>query len=202
MTTVTRATLFLSLLLAVIAAEAETSFDYFQFSYDSVVIDFDDDNLEGDTWGFDLSREFGDRWLVQAGFDRSLFDARDAYRPRQDEFSLALGKAVTVNEKTDLYGLLGYGLSESDLATGNETEHGLLATVGVRHTPIERLQLDAALGFRNFDNPVAEVGREVSVSGLLRWYVTEAASIGLGFNYGEYDYAWTTNVRFDFDTNW
>jgi hypothetical protein len=188
----------ISALLGSVNARAQSGYDYFELSYDSVVIDIDRYEYEADGYGFSVSKEFADRFLLLAGFKHFEYDAVDDFEMQQDLYSLGIGYHMPLLDSLDGYGQLLYGGADSELATGGEWDAGLEAALGLRFRPLHNLEFDGSLRFTGYEDPISFTGPELSVTGLMRWYVTEASSIGLGGNYGEYQYSWLGTFRVDF----
>jgi len=195
---VTNIMVVLSLLFA-FSSYAQTEYNYLNFNFDALEIDFDDRQLKADGYSTAFTKDYGDRFLLLAGFKRYLFDEHDMYRMRQDTYNIGIGRRIPLTERSDVYGQILYSAAESELPSGIEGDHGLEVVLGYRTLPFTNFEVETSLRYIGYADPIALTGSELSVTSQARWYLSDLVSFGVGANYGEYETSWFGNFRISFD---
>lgn len=188
----------LSLLFA-FSSYAQTEYNYLDFNFDALEIDFDGHQLKADGYSIAYTKDYGDKFLLLAGFKRYLFDEHDMYRMRQDTYNIGVGLHMPLTEQSDVYWKILYGAAQSNLPAGNEHDQGLEAVLGLRTLPFTNFEVEASLRYIGYEDPISLTGPELSVTGQARWYLSDLVSFGVGANYGEFETSWFGNFRLSFD---
>ncbi len=178
---------------------AQTEYNYFDFKFEALEIDFETYQLNADGYSIAFTKDYADRFLLQAGFKRYLFDEHDLYRMRQDTYNLGVGLHLPLTEQYDVYGKILYAAVQSDLPSGKEDDQGLEAILGLRMMPLASFGIEASLKYVGYEDPISLTGPELSITGEARWYLSDLVSLGVGANYGEYETSWYGNFRISFD---
>ncbi len=188
-----------SSLLFTLNSYAQTEYNYLDFNLGALEIDFDGHQLKADGYSIAFTKNYGDKFLLLAGFKRYLFDEHDMYRKRQDTYNIGVGLHMPLTEQYDVYGQILYSAAQSDLPSGHEHDQGLEAALGLRTLPFTNFEVEASLRYIGYEDPISLTGPELSVTGQARWYLSDLVSFGIGANYGEYETSWFGNFRISFD---
>lgn len=188
-----------SSLVCALNSYAQTEYNYLDFSFEELEIDIGDQQLKADGYSIAFTRDYGDSFLLLAGFKRYHFDEHDMYRMRQDTYNIGIGRRIPLTERSDVYGQILYSASESDLPSGIEGDHGLEVVLGYRTLPFANFEVETSLRYIGYADPISLTGPELSVTSQARWYLSDLVSFGVGANYGEYETSWFGNFRISFD---
>ncbi len=188
-----------SSLIFALNSYAQTEYDYLDINFDALEVDFESFQLKADGYSIAFTKDYGDRFLLLAGFKRYLFDEHDLYRMRQDTYNIGIGLHMPLTEQYDVYGQILYGAAQSDLPSGNEHDQGLEAVLGLRTLPFTNFEIEASLRYIGYEDPISLTGPELSVTGQARWYLSDLVSFGVGASYGEFETSWFGNFRLSFD---
>ncbi len=188
-----------SSLLFTLNSYAQTEYNYLDFNLGALEIDFDGHQLKADGYSIAFTKNYGDKFLLLAGFKHYLFDEHDMYRMRQDTYNIGVGLHMPLTEQYDVYGQILYSATQSDLPSGNEHDQGLEAALGLRTLPFTNFEVEASLRYIGYEDPISLTGPELSVTGQARWYLSDLVSFGVGASYGEFETSWFGNFRLSFD---
>lgn len=177
----------------------QTEYNYLDLNFDALEVNFENYQLKADGYSIAFTKDYGDKFLLLAGFKRYLFDEYDSYRMRQDTYNIGVGLHMPLTEQYDVYGQIFYGAARSDLPSGNEHDQGLEAVLGLRTLPFTNVEVEASLRYIGYEDPISLTGPELSVTGQARWYLSDLVSFGVGANYGEFETSWFVNFRLSFD---
>lgn len=188
-----------SSLLLTLNSYAQTEYNYLDFNFDALEVDFDNYQLKADGYSIAFTKDYGDKFLLLAGFKRYLFDEHDLYRMRQDTYNIGVGLHMPLTEQYDVYGQILYSAAQSYVPSGSEHNQGLEAVLGWRTMSFTNFEVEASLRYIGYEDPISLTGPELSVTGQARWYLSDLASLGVGASYGEFETSWFGNFRFSFD---
>ena len=188
-------------LLCAISSYAQIEYNYLDFNFDALEIDFDDHQLKADGYNIAFTKDYGDKFLLLAGFKRYLFDEHDMYRMRQDTYNIGVGLRMALTEQSDIYWKILYSATKSDLPSGDEDGQDLEAVLGFRTLPFTNFEVEASLTYIGYEGPISLTGPELSVTGQARWYLSDLVSFAVGANYGEFESSWFGNFRISFDAD-
>lgn len=179
----------------------ELNYEYVQF--DMAVIDLDtrERGLNGTKYHVEYSREILDTFYLSAGLSQNNYDNVVFYDIVQNDVSAGLGMHHSFSWRLDLYGEVAYAATFTDLAEGDQTDHGFTGKLGLRTLPIESIEefeLEFAGGF---DSKRESISGENNVAfGIVnaRWNFNEWLSVSIGSKSSSNYQIWRGSLRLSF----
>lgn len=155
------------------SAMAETpSYNFGQLGWQSVTLDDDIIDLDGDGFGIGGSFEVAENWHILGAYSSLGFD----FGVDLNQLQLGGGFHTAISDNTSFYANLLWVSAEIDAGiVGSEDDDGFGIGIGLRSNVSERVELEGALNYVDF----GDGGDSTGVSAAAWYKFTETFALGV-----------------------
>lgn len=185
-----RSCLIVALLsLAATAAAEGLDYSFVQGSYSQV--EFDDIDVDGDSFGIAGSFAIGDRFAVIAGYEAADYD----FDVETTAYEIGGLFHVPLSDRVDFVSTLSYVSLEVDVPNfGSVDDDGFGVGIGLRGMASPKVEFDGGISYVDF----SDGGDDTTFGAGVRYHFTDAVSAGLDGSWGDDTSAYGISGRIGF----
>ena len=151
------------------AARAEFNYDWIGVTYNNV--DFDDLDVDGDGFGFDVTLGIAENYHLFGGAETADLD----FNVDLTSWRAGIGFNTPLSEAVDVIAQLSYENLEIDTSIGDADDNGFGLGVGVRVEATNLVELNGAIRYVDF----SDSGDDAAFDAAVLFNLTESFTIGL-----------------------